>query len=184
MIVHLVRMAISIGLFSAGFFPSLTLAALDSHGPSIVASQASEEHDLVVRGGAWRYRSVPCVDGSVQQVSPRLGDARTQNFTHRDYELSGVAVSIRLARPTAFVLNVSRTHAGVTHYQGEADNDLMEAERPGDRVQVCLLSFPTPRANERCNPDKDPRGWEFRVYDYRQHAAYFGSETEHYCGGA
>ena len=68
-------------------------------------------------------------------------------------------------------------------------NDVMQAERPGDRVQLCLAGFPLPRVDPsthrvECNPDSDARGFTFRVYDYRRHAAYIGMNAEHDCGGA
>ncbi len=153
------------------------------------AAAAREEHDAVTGGGAWRFKSVPCVDGIVSGVTPRLGREGQTRFTAQDYRTSGVVVRVRLLRPTAFVAGVPLTTAGVTHYQETEDNDIMAAERPGDRVQVCLMSFPTPtydaaRRQYICDPDRDGRGWTFRIYDYRQHAAYYGSNTEHYCGGA
>lgn len=54
---------------------------------------------------------------------------------------------------------------------------------------MCLLSFPTPRydAGQRkfvCDPDADPRGWQYRVYAYRLRAAYTGPDSQHACGGA
>ncbi len=150
---------------------------------------ADWEHDSIVGGGPWHYHSVPCIDGVVDKVTPRLADADQHIFTPSDFERSGVAVEIKLSRKFDFLPNNPRTRAGVVHYQGDHDNQIMEAERPGDHVQVCLRSFPTPSIDPttgriQCNPDKDPRGWRFRVYDYRQHAAYYGSESEHYCGGA
>ncbi len=65
----------------------------------------------------------------------------------------------------------------------------MRSERRGDRIQVCLLSFPLPRFDKAthqwiCDPDADPRGWMFRVYEYRRHAAFYGPNTQHSCGGA
>jgi hypothetical protein len=65
----------------------------------------------------------------------------------------------------------------------------MRTERVGDAVQICLTGFPLPRVDPKthqvlCNPDADARGFEFRVYDYRQHAAYIGINSEHGCGGA
>ena len=75
-----------------------------------------------------------------------------------------------------------KMHAMVTHYEHEDSDGLMREERPGDRVQVCFLSSPEPNAT--CNPDKDPRGREYRVYDYKRNASYDRWNTEHGCGGA
>jgi len=153
------------------------------------AAEARDEHDAITGGGAWRFKSVPCVDGVISGVTPRLGREGQTRFTAQDYQTSGVVTRVRLLRPTAFVAGVTLTSAGVTHYQGTEDNDVMAAEHPGDRVQVCLMSFPTPtydatRRQYICDPDRDSRGWTFRIYDYRQHAAYYGSDTQHPCGGA
>ena len=41
-----------------------------------------------------------------------------------------------------------------------------EKQRPGDRVQVCLVHVP-----KKCPPG-DERGKKYRVYDYRQKAEY------------
>jgi len=70
----------------------------------------------------------------------------------------------------------------VTHYEFDDGNGLMMEERPGDKVQLCFLSGPLPNAT--CNPDKDPRGRTYRVYDYKRHAAYDGWNDGHGCGGA
>ncbi len=66
--------------------------------------------------------------------------------------------------------------ASVTHYQSERQNDLMMSEEPGDRVQICLIGLPVPEYSATlnswiCNPDTDGRGYTFRVYDYKRHAA-------------
>jgi hypothetical protein len=157
-------------------------------GSSFDAQSAKTEHDSIVGGGPWHFHSVPCVDGVVKVVAPRLSSAGQTTFSHADFVQSGVSVEIRLMRPTSFIMNLPRTVAGVTHYQDDHDNNLMESERAGDKVQVCLMSFPTPTVDTsgavQCDPDKDGRGWQFRIYDYRKHAAYYGSETEHACGGA
>jgi hypothetical protein len=87
----------------------------------------------------------------------------------RDYRVS---VLLRVPIGDRFVPNMGIGQPSVTHYQGELDNTIMQGERPGDRVQVCLMSFPTPTYNAQmhrfvCDPDRDPRGYVFRVYDYR-----------------
>jgi hypothetical protein len=172
---------------------SALLACLASASAALAQAPSAEElraqYDEVTLGGAWHFKSVPCVDGTVADVHPRLGQPGQHTFSAQDFRSSGVVVSVRLPRPTAFVTGVPLTSAGVTHYQGDFDNDIMAAERRGDRVQVCPMSFPTPTYDKtrhayRCNPDRDPRGWTFRIYDYRQHAAYYGSQTQHGCGGA
>lgn len=153
------------------------------------AAELRAQHDAITGGGPWRFAHVPCTEGTVQGVVPRLQTLNQHVFTAQDFRASGVIVTVRLAEPTAFVRGVPMRTASVTHYQDDFDNDIMAAERRGDRVQVCLMSFPTPtyiaaQKQYGCDPDKDPRGWRFRVYDYRQHAAYYGSSSEHDCGGA
>jgi hypothetical protein len=74
-----------------------------------------------------------------------------------------------------------RPHAIVT-FADEPGAGVANAERAGDRVRLCLLSMPVRQG--RCDPAYDPRGREYRVWDYRQHAAYVGSTAGHDCGGA
>ena len=145
-----------------------------SSGVSCALSQDQE-----YTPGAWHYRSIPCVDTTVWLVEPRLTTYGQKTFTTRDFEQSGVDVEFN-----TFLGSDPANHmrAAITHYQNTAGNDIMMSERPGDRVQVCFLSRPGPTVS--CNPDKDPRGRMFRVYDYRQHAQYAGMNSEHFCGGA
>ncbi len=51
-------------------------------------------------------------------------------------------------------------------------------EKPGDRVQVCLVWVPTD-----CPPGDD-RGKTYRVYDYKQRRSYVMIDSGHMCGGA
>jgi hypothetical protein len=61
-------------------------------------------------------------------------------------------------------------------------NPIAAAERAGDEVQLCLIAVPEPTI--ACDPLTDPRGRTYRVYDYRQHAAYSDTNSNHACGGA
>jgi hypothetical protein len=130
--------------------------------------------------GPWHYRSISCVDTTVKTVTPRLGRAGQTTFSKRDFEQSGVQVSFntRLGADPA----VPSTLVGVTHYQGDAANSIMIAEHPGDRVQVCFVQTPAP--TKFCDPDADPRGRVYRVWDYKQKAQYAGLNSQHGCGGA
>lgn len=153
------------------------------------AASDRELHDEVTTGGPWHFRSVPCVDGTVDDVGPRLGNPGQRVFTAEDYRRTGVSVHVRLARPTVFLSGTTHRDARVVHYQGEFDNGVMASERPGDRVQVCLMGFPTPtfdatRKRFMCDPDRDGRGWVFRIYDYRRRVSFFGPDSQHSCGGA
>jgi hypothetical protein len=141
-------------------------------------------------GGAWHYQSIPCANATVTEVTPRLRSSMTQTvFTPQDYDQSGVQVGFRLSQPWRYLGNLTTSRLYVVHYQGTSGNDIMRSERAGDSVQLCLTGFPLPRIDPTtqrviCNPDKDGRGFEFRVYDYRLHAAYIGPNSEHSCGGA
>jgi hypothetical protein len=162
--------------------------------PALAASAQAVDYQAMTQaetaaGGAWHFKSIPCAEGTVTDVTPRLRSLNQTVFTAQDFEQSGVAVSIRFAAPWRYLAELRTTSARVVHYQGTPGNALMQSERAGDRVQVCLVSFPVPRVDPStkrtlCDPDRDPRGFEFRVYDYRQHAAYIGPDSQHMCGGA
>ena len=130
--------------------------------------------------GPWHYRSVACVDTTVTKVVPRLMSEGQKTVGAADFMSSGVVVffASRLGVDPLFPAQT----ATVTHYQGTAGNNVMIAERPGDRVQLCFLGGPAPTTY--CDPDKDGRGRNYRVYDYRQRASYAGMNGEHDCGGA
>ena len=55
-------------------------------------------------------------------------------------------------------------------------------EHPGDRVQLCYLGHV--EGAQECHPATDDRGRLYRVYDYRLHAAWSATNSEHSCGGA
>jgi hypothetical protein len=153
----------------------------DQHLPVELETLVGGEY--LLQGGAWHFKSIPCVDTTVLSVSPRI--SVSERPSRQDFEQSGVVVEFqtRLGYGSLF----PEAHAGVTHYQG-ASNDIMIAEHAGDRVQVCFLGTPLPSWNSHgdliCDPDNDDRGRTYRVYDYRLHAAYAGMNSEHACGGA
>jgi hypothetical protein len=130
--------------------------------------------------GPWHFKAISCVDTTVREVTPRLGTAGQTKFTAADFKASGVEVVF--ATGLGIQPLFSSGLASVVHYQDTAGNDIMAAERAGDRVQVCYLGGPAP--TQFCNPDKDDRGRSYRVYDYRQRAQYSGGNAEHDCGGA
>jgi hypothetical protein len=55
---------------------------------------------------------------------------------------------------------------------------VVELQRVGDKVQVCLIAVP-----QNC-PKGDDRGKLYRVFDYRQKASYEMADSQHMCGGA
>ena len=150
-------------------------------------SPAEEEERMSLAGGAWHPgKFVPCAEGVVTNVQPRLDEG---NVPAAERFASGVSVEMRIPTAPKFLNGQPFPFARVVHYDRDLGNAVMEAEHPGDRVQVCLFSFPTPSYDLSsgkivCDPNEDPRGMMFRVYDYKRHAAYLGPTTEHGCGGA
>ena len=130
--------------------------------------------------GPWHFKAVSCVDTTVLSVTARLGAEGQTTFTAADFKQSGVAVTF--ATQLGVVPLFTKGNAAVVHYQDTAGNDIMAAEHRGDRVQVCFLGGPPPTTY--CNPDKDDRGRNYRVYDYKQRRQYWGMNEEHDCGGA
>lgn len=167
----------------------LALGAMSGSLPAPAQSGSDlGSHDEITGGGAWRFSPIPCVDTKVTSVRPRLGDGTQQSFGKADFDGTGVVVEMALPPGFRF-MTTTRVVPSVVHYQGDQDNAIMRAQRPGDRVQVCLLSFPTPTYDAGakrfiCDPDADARGFVFRVYSYRQRAAYYGPNSQHGCGGA
>lgn len=147
---------------------------------AIVTSFAYADDTVPLKPGVWQYKSIPCADTTVVDVRPRLETMGQTKFSAQDFQQSGVQVTFATALGIDPLF--PQSHAGVTHYQDTPGNNVMIAERPGDRVQVCFLGWPKP--TQSCDPDKDSRGRTYRVYDYRQHASYDGMNSEHDCGGA
>lgn len=146
----------------------------------LVVTPCSAQQNEEYKPGPWHYRSIPCVDTTVHSVAPRLSRGAQRIFSADDFDQSGVVVTFNthLGSDPA----IRGILAAVTHYQQAIGNGIMRSERPGDRVQVCFLGPPAP--TKFCDPDKDERGRTYRIYDYRQHAQYSGSNEEHTCGGA
>ncbi|MGP6158445.1 MAG: hypothetical protein ACLPYS_13230 [Vulcanimicrobiaceae bacterium] len=142
------------------------------------AASAGDASDYV--NGPWHYRAVSCVDTTVTSVTPRLTSEGRTTFTTADFQSSGVDVSF--ATGLGIQPLDPQGHAEVVHYQNTAGNEVMMREHRGDRVQVCFLGGPAPTLE--CNPDKDLRGREYRVWDYKQQKQYSGGNSEHDCGGA
>jgi hypothetical protein len=157
--------------------------------PAGAQTNYEDDHDAIVGGGPWHFHLVPCAQGVVTGVMPRVGKENQRVYTDQDFKSAGVHVEMKLPPHTHFIPNANMEYVSVTHYQEDRENNVMQAERVGDKVQVCLMSFPIPLYEAsikgyRCNPDEDQRGWYFRVYDYRQRKAYFGPNLQHGCGGA
>ena len=79
------------------------------------------------------------------------------------------------------VESFSDAHAAVVDRSADS-NSALAKQKVGDKVQVCLIGAPP--KDQYCNPDKDPRGRFFRVYNYRLKVAYAGTNANHLCGGA
>ena len=138
----------------------------------------------------WPAKRLPCTDAVVRAVQPRLGASDAPKaYPKAAFEESGVEVLFTLPNGYRFFNSAYPVFAAVTHYQSERQNDLMTSEKPGDRIQICLVGMPIPEYSAAlkhwiCNPDSDGRGYSFRVYDYKRHFAYVGGNFEHGCGGA
>jgi len=141
---------------------------------------ALAQDDPQFPSGAWHYRSIQCVDTTVRSVQPRLMTTGQTKPTAEDFKQSGVGVAFNThlgADPLS-----PGDYAAIVHYQGSPGNPLMISEHPGDKVQVCFLGPPAP--SKYCDPDKDSRGRQYRVYDYHRNAQYWGGNSQHGCGGA
>ncbi len=172
---------------SVGIFAASILLLLLQNAAVAADANADEQEQMLLSGGAWHAgKLVACADGAVTSVHSRLEEAGSpspQRFQ------SGVAVEIKLPTAPKFFNGQPFPAAAVVHYDGDRGNKLMESEKPGDRVQVCLVSFPTPTRDPQtakviCDPNIDSRGIVYRVYDYGRHAAYMGPDSQHSCGGA
>ena len=160
------------------FVGTLLLATTTVAMPHTFDHQMAAEREAgLISGGAWHYKSFRCADTVVTYVGYRLVDA-SNNMPMRDSG-SVVVFASGIGYEGLHARSGASYHAAVTKYETDP---IMAGERVGDRVQVCHIGTPVP--SDRCNPDVDTRGREYRVYDYRQHAAYEGISTEHTCGGA
>lgn len=148
------------------------------------ATAAAIVDDNVLQGGAWHFKSVQCTNTTVAMVEPRLRYPG-RPFTKEDFR-AGVYVAFNTGLGLSNIFPHER--AAVATYSGYGPQAaLMMAEKKGDKVQVCFLESPLPyffNRRLRCNPDVDSRGRTYRVYDYRRHAAYYGGNSTHGCGGA
>jgi hypothetical protein len=166
----------------------LTILLLPSaavHAADVSPDDETEREALA--GGAWHAgRFVACSDGVVTGVHPRLEEPLVHGKPAFE---SGVVVEMKLPASPRFFNGQAFPTAIVVHYQDERGNALMQSETPGTHVQVCLAGFPTPSSEADtgkpiCDPNSDPRGFIFRVYDYHRHAAFMGPDSQHSCGGA
>jgi len=173
---------------SIGIFAALTLVLLLQNVAAVADTTAADEQErMSLSGGAWHAgKLVPCADGVVTSVHARLEESGPSGPQRFD---SGVAVEIKLPTIPIFLNGRPFSTAAVVHYDGDRGNKVMESEKRGDQVQVCLVSFPTPTRDPQtgrviCDPNVDSRGIVYRIYDYRRHAAYMGPNSQHGCGGA
>ncbi|MBD5635767.1 MAG: hypothetical protein IAI49_14965 [Candidatus Eremiobacteraeota bacterium] len=126
-----------------------------------------------------------CIHARVKSVSTRLVTIDPKTGRTLPIPGSGSEIVFTGSLPDRYARVLKPT---VTLYQGDKANALVARERPGDRVQVCVIRFPRPYATAggvgACNPRVDIRGRSLRVYDYRLRFAYVGQNSEHGCGGA
>ncbi len=98
-----------------------------------------------------------CSDTTVQSISSRLADGDGRPIPNMGSQI-------------VFANGIS-----VVDYETPK---VVERERTGDKVQVCLVAVP-----KNCPPG-DERGKVYRVFDYGQKAAYEMGDSQHVCGGA
>jgi hypothetical protein len=109
-----------------------------------------------------------CEDSVITKVGNYFEDDPTSGF----YALFASKLGVE---------NFSDSRAAVVDRSAGQDS-VMAKQRVGDKVQVCLIN--TPEAGYGCNPNKDPRGRVYRVFNYRLRGAYSGWNSNHGCGGA
>jgi hypothetical protein len=166
---------------------SLTILLVHNATPAMAQSESDEDRAETLAGGAWHAGPfVPCADGKVTSVHPRLDEPKVNGVITFE---SGVAVEMALPTAPRFLNGQAFHEATVVHYDGDPSNKAMQGEKPGSRVQVCFIAFPTPTHDPKtgqvfCDPNNDPRGMTFRVYDYARHVAFMGPNSQHGCGGA
>ncbi len=137
----------------------------------LLAPPAAGAQSNLNKGGAWSAKTHKCVDTTVTSVGYRLQGMSDSG--------SAVEFATSLGVSGMKSYNGQPMRAGIVSYNTEP---VAAREHRGDRVQVCLVSVP--KRDQYCNPSTDSRGRMYRVYDYRQHAAYSGANSEHACGGA
>jgi hypothetical protein len=124
------------------------------------AAQNAETRDEM-RGPAFAG-PVRCVDTRFVTLTDRFG----QPITGSGRDANGMDVAFA-------------NHVTLVAYSVSA---VALRERPGDRVQLCYLGHV--EGAPGCNPAADDRGRLYRVYDYRLHAAWTATNSQHVCGGA
>jgi hypothetical protein len=139
----------------AALFAALVCAAALPAG-----AQNAETRDEMQ--GAAFVLPVQCVDTSFVKLTDRFG----QPIQGSGRDANGMDVAFA-------------NHVTLVAYSVSA---VALRERPGDRVQLCFLGHI--EGAPGCKPATDDRGRLYRVYDYRLHAAWTTSNSQHMCGGA
>jgi hypothetical protein len=173
---HQSRLTLVVLFVAAGLIvePAAAFASYDGPPPSAIESPAMP----------WPTSNSLCSNTQVNTVGPRLVDSSKlsasaqarlnagQPLTQSDINQAGDLGSGGIA--------ISFTNGiGVVDY---GTNTVAAHERPGDKVQLCLIYVPS---ESQCpTVANDSRGRVYRVYDYQQRAAYRMQNSEHDCGGA
>lgn len=149
-----VRVAIMFLLISTALFNAQALA-----GDARYDDGRTDE----MRGNTYRLITpIVCKDTKIKSISGRFGDA----YGKSQWASAGTRI-------------IFSSGLGVVSY---SLNRIVDRERVGDRVQACFLGRVVGATN--CDPVKDARGYVYRLYDYRLHAAYVMMNSQHACGGA
>ena len=154
--------------------PATAFASYNGPPPSAIESPALP----------WPTTNSLCSSTQVKTAGPRLldpsklsaaGQARLNtggSLTQSDIDQAGVRESGGIS--ISFTNGISVVDYGT--------NAIAAHERPGDKVQLCLIYVPS--ESECPTVARDPRGRVYRVYDYQARAAYRMQNSQHGCGGA
>ena len=164
--------------------PSATRTAAES-SPALAPTQgaASAAPDPFA-GAPWPSSNTLCSLTQVRTVGPRLLDpsklsSSAQARLEAGKPLTQTEVDQAADRVGGGAAIDFTNGIGLTDY---STNAIASHERPGDEVQLCLISVPS--ETDCPNVGRDQRGRIYRVYDYKAKAVYRMQNSEHGCGGA
>lgn len=144
------------------------LVALSTSGLAASAAQP--------KNGPWT--SGDCVVTKIVDIGPRLDVPHATPAQLREaIDHTGIHIDYATHR-----WDSRHWDAASVLYQGEPALSVATKQHVGDAVQLCFIS--RPEKTEYCNPDQDPRGIVFRIYNYRLKSEFQAPNSQHSCGGA
>jgi hypothetical protein len=139
---------------------------------TVLALSAPATKQAAAAEGSPQQSVGQCEDSTITSVSYYFQDDPKSGFVVEFSSQLGVGSG---------TYDGTQEHARVVD-RSETPNRVIAREHPGDRVRVCLVQYP--QKDQDCDPDKDWRGRQYRVYDYRLGESYTGWNANHLCGGA